>query len=113
MPETPELETRGPEHVPGGLAVGPEEAGADHIHRTDAAHILLHMQSSMAVGKCSTRAERRRTSTGCSSPITRHWPTGVGGANPTHTGQALALRTAEHVAARHFGGVEEPIGDVP
>lgn len=23
---------------------------------------------------------------------------GVGGANPTHTGQALALRTAEHIA---------------
>jgi len=34
---------------------------------------------------------------------------GVGGANPTHTGQALALRTAEHVAARYFGGVDDPI----
>jgi choline dehydrogenase-like flavoprotein len=35
---------------------------------------------------------------------------GVGGANPTHTGQALALRTAETVAERYFDGVAEPIG---
>jgi choline dehydrogenase-like flavoprotein len=34
---------------------------------------------------------------------------GVGGANPTHTGQALALRTAEHLAERYFDGVAEPI----
>jgi hypothetical protein len=36
---------------------------------------------------------------------------GVGGANPTHTGQALALRTAEHVADRYFGGVDDPVGE--
>ena len=38
---------------------------------------------------------------------------GVGGANPTHTGQALALRTAECVAARYFGSLETAIGDPP
>jgi hypothetical protein len=27
---------------------------------------------------------------------------GVGGANPTNTGQALAARTGERIVARHF-----------
>ena len=107
------IKARGPEHVPGGLAVGLEEAGAEHIHRTDAAHILLYMQSSMAVGKvldAGGKAENvdRLFVANHAAPAN-----GVGGADPTHTGQALALRTAEHVAARYFGGLEEPIGDVP
>jgi len=37
---------------------------------------------------------------------------GVGGANPTHTGQALALRTAGHLADRYLDGVPDPIGDL-
>ena len=32
VPETPELETRGPEHVPGGLAVGLEEAVIERVN---------------------------------------------------------------------------------
>ena len=32
IPETPELETRGPEHVPGGLAVGLEEAVIERVN---------------------------------------------------------------------------------
>ena len=32
IPETPELEARGPEHVPGGLAVGLEEAVVERVN---------------------------------------------------------------------------------
>jgi hypothetical protein len=35
---------------------------------------------------------------------------GVGGANSTHTGQVLALRTTGAVAEQYFGDVAEPIG---
>ncbi|MEF8915245.1 GMC family oxidoreductase N-terminal domain-containing protein [Natronomonas sp.] len=89
-----------------------EEAGAEHIHRTDAAPILLHMQSTMAMGKVlDTGGEARdvgRLFVADHSALSN----GVGGANPTHTGQALALRTAEHVAERYFDGVDEPIGEI-
>ncbi|MFT4884859.1 MAG: choline dehydrogenase-like flavoprotein [Natronomonas sp.] len=89
-----------------------EEAGAEHIHRTDAAPILLHMQSTMAMGKVlDTGGEAKdvgRLFVADHSALAN----GVGGANPTHTGQALALRTAEHVAERYFGGVDEPIGQM-
>ncbi|WP_255151997.1 GMC family oxidoreductase N-terminal domain-containing protein [Halorarius halobius] len=86
-----------------------DEAGAEHIHRTDAAPILLHMQSSMAMGKVVDE--------GCEAYdvgrlfVADHsaLANGVGGANPTHTGQALALRTAERVAERYFDGVDDPI----
>jgi len=89
-----------------------DEAGAEHVHRTDAAPILLHMQSSMAMGKV--------LDTGCEAKdVSRLFvadhsalSNGVGGANPTHSGQALALRTAEAVAERYFGGVDDPIGSV-
>ncbi|QLD90260.1 GMC family oxidoreductase [Natronomonas salina] len=85
------------------------EAGADHVHRADAAPILLHLQSSMAMGKVVDE--------GCEAyDVDRLFvadhsalANGVGGANPTHTGQALALRTAEAVADRYFGGVDDPI----
>ena len=86
------------------------EAGAEHVHRADAAPILLHLQSSMAVGKVLDE--------GCEAyDVDRLFvadhsalANGVGGANPTHTGQALALRTAETVAERYFDGLAEPIG---
>lgn len=89
-----------------------DEAGAEHIHRADAAPILLHLQSSMAMGNV--------LDTGCEAYgvdrlfVADHsaLANGVGGANPTHTGQALALRTAEHVADRYFDGVDDPIGSL-
>ncbi|PSQ18495.1 GMC family oxidoreductase [Halobacteriales archaeon QS_8_69_73] len=88
-----------------------DEAGADHVHRTDAAPILLHMQSSMAMGKVldagGEAANVDRLFVADHSALAN----GVGGANPTHTGQALALRTAEHVADRYFGGVDDPVGE--
>ena len=90
-----------------------QEAGADHIHRTDAAPVLLHMQSSMAVGKVLDAGGEAKNVGRLFIADHSALANGVGGANPTHTGQALALRTAEHVAARYFGGVESAVGDVP
>ncbi len=87
-----------------------EAAGASRIHRTDAAPILLHMQSSMAMGKVidtgGEACDVDRLFIADHSALAN----GVGGANPTHTGQALALRTAEHIADRYFDGVDSPIG---
>ena len=88
------------------------EAGADDVHRTDAAPILLHMQSSMALGTVldggGEAANVDRLFVADHSALAN----GVGGANPTHTGQALALRTAEHLADRYLDGVPDPIGDL-
>ncbi|QLD86202.1 GMC family oxidoreductase [Natronomonas halophila] len=89
-----------------------DEAGAEHIHRTDAAPILLHMQSSMAMGKVLDTGGEAKDVNRLFIADHSALSNGVGGANPTHTGQALALRTAEHVAERYFGGVDEPIGDI-
>jgi len=86
-------------------------AGADHVHRTDPPPILLHMQSSMAMGKVTDDAceahDVDRLFVADHSVI----PNGVGSANPTHTGQALALRTAERLAARYFEWSGDAIGD--
>jgi len=76
-----------------------------------AAPVLLHVQSSMAIGKVldagGEAANVNRLFVADHSALAN----GVGGATPTHTGQALALRSAEHAAARHFGGVDDPVGD--
>jgi len=86
-----------------------DEAGAGRIHRADACPILLHVQSSMAMGRVlDTGGEAQRVDrlfVADHSALSN----GVGGANPTHSGQALALRTAERVAERYFDGVPDPI----
>ena len=86
-------------------------AGAEHVHRTDAAPILLHMQSSMAIGKVLDAGGEAKNVDRLFVADHSALANGVGGANPTHSGQALALRTAECVAARYFGGVDDPVGD--
>jgi choline dehydrogenase-like flavoprotein len=77
-------------------------AGASHVHRTDQAPVMLHMQSTMSMGKVTDAAcEARdvdRLFIGDHSAI----PNGLGGANPTHTGQALAIRTADKLIERYF-----------
>jgi hypothetical protein len=85
------------------------EAGADHVHRADACPILLHMQSSMALGKVLDAGGEACNVDRLFVADHSALANGVGGANPTHTGQALALRTAERVAERYFGGVDDPI----
>jgi choline dehydrogenase-like flavoprotein len=86
-----------------------DEAGAKHIHRAAAAPIFLHLQSSMAIGKVLDEGGEALTVDRLFVADHSALANGVGGANPTHTGQALALRTAEHLAERYFDGVAEPI----
>ena len=86
-----------------------DEVGANHIHRTAAAPIFLHMQSSMALGKVLDTGGEALLVDRLFVADHSALPNGVGGANPTHTGQALALRTAEHLAERYFDGVPDPI----
>jgi choline dehydrogenase-like flavoprotein len=78
------------------------EAGANTIHRTNSSPIMLHLQSTMRMGKvtdekCEAKDVNRLF-------IADHsvLPNSLGGPNPTHTGQALALRTAESIADRYF-----------
>lgn len=85
------------------------EAGATHVHRSDACPVLLHMQSSMALGKVLDTAGEAKTVDRLFVADHSALANGVGGANPTHTGQALALRTAERITDRYFGGVDDPI----
>jgi choline dehydrogenase-like flavoprotein len=79
-----------------------EAAGASRIHRTDQAPALLHMQSTMPLGKVTDSAGEARDVGRLFIADHSVIPNGVGGANPTHTGQALALRTADRVRERYF-----------
>lgn len=79
-----------------------EEAGADHIHRCDWPPLFLHMQSSMRMGKVvDENCEAYnvdRLFVGDHSAMAN----GIGGPNPTNTGQALALRTADKISQLYF-----------
>lgn len=86
-------------------------AGAEHVHRTDPPPILLHMQSTMALGSVLDTAGETRAVDRLFVADHSALPNGVGGANPTHTGQALALRTAERLAERYFDREVEPLPD--
>jgi choline dehydrogenase-like flavoprotein len=84
-------------------------AGAKKVYRIDWAPILLHVQSSMRMGRSADdsvldeNAEARwlrRLFVADNSAL----PNSVGGANPTATTQALATRTAEKIFHKYFGG---------
>lgn len=85
-------------------------AGASHVHRADPGPILLHMQTTMPMGKVTDEACEAREVDRLFVADHSVLPNGLGGANPTHTGQALALRTAEQIAERYFEPPESPIG---
>ncbi|WP_254840901.1 GMC family oxidoreductase N-terminal domain-containing protein [Natronomonas marina] len=78
------------------------EAGADHVHRSDSPPTAIHLHSTMAMGKVVDTAceayDVDRLFVADHSALAN----GVGGPNPTNTGQALALRTAERIADRYF-----------
>lgn len=78
------------------------EAGASHVHRSDSPPTALHVHSTMRMGTvvdeaCEAYAVDRLFVADHSALAN-----GVGGANPTNTGQALATRTAEKILERHF-----------
>jgi choline dehydrogenase-like flavoprotein len=81
-------------------------AGATSVHKTDIGVIMTHIMGTMRLGTdpatsvCNADGEAHeveRLYVGDSSIL----PT-VGGANPTLTTQALATRTADKIATRHF-----------
>ena len=78
------------------------EAGATHVHRSDSPPTALHVHSTMRMGKVVDEAcqayDVDRLFVADHSVLAN----GVGGANPTNTGQALAARTAEGILERHF-----------
>ncbi|MFW5917991.1 MAG: GMC oxidoreductase [Haloferacaceae archaeon] len=77
------------------------EAGASHVHRSDSPPTALHVHSTMAMGKVVDEAceayDVDRLFVADHSALAN----GVGGANPTNTGQALAARTAEKIVERY------------
>ncbi|QLD86332.1 GMC family oxidoreductase [Natronomonas halophila] len=79
-----------------------KEAGADHVHRSDSPATALHIHSTMAMGKVVDTAceayDVDRLFVADHSALAN----GVGGPNPTNTGQALAARTAEKIVDRYF-----------
>ncbi|TYL36743.1 GMC family oxidoreductase [Natronococcus pandeyae] len=79
-----------------------KEAGAEHVHRCDWPPLFLHMQSSMRMGKVvDENAEAYnvdRLFVGDHSALAN----GIGGPNPTNSGQALALRTADRIGELYF-----------
>jgi choline dehydrogenase-like flavoprotein len=78
------------------------EAGAEHVHRSDSPPTALHVHSTMRMGEVVDEAceayDVDRLFVADHSALAN----GVGGANPTNTGQALAARTAERILARYF-----------
>jgi len=78
------------------------EAGAAHVHRSDSPPTALHVHSTMRMGKVVDEAceayDVERLFVADHSALAN----GVGGANPTNTGQALAARTADRIVDRHF-----------
>lgn len=79
-----------------------DSAGATHVHRSDWPPLLLHLQSSMRMGKVTDSGAEAldvdRLFIGDHSVLSN----AIGSPNPTHTGQAVALRTAETIADRYF-----------
>ncbi|MDF9748209.1 GMC family oxidoreductase N-terminal domain-containing protein [Natrinema salsiterrestre] len=78
------------------------EAGAEHVHRCEWPPLLLHMQSTMRMGEVlDENAEAKNVSR---LFVADHsaMANGVGGPNPTNTGQALALRTADRIGDLYF-----------
>jgi choline dehydrogenase-like flavoprotein len=78
------------------------EAGASHVHRSDSPPTALHVHSTMRMGQVVDEAceayDVDRLFVADHSALAN----GVGGANPTNTGQALAARTADEINKRYF-----------
>ncbi|MFB6250522.1 MAG: GMC oxidoreductase [Halobellus sp.] len=78
------------------------EAGAVHVQRSDSTPTALHVQGTVRMGKVVDEAceayDVDRLFVADHSALAN----GVGGANPTNTGQAVAARTGERIVERHF-----------
>ncbi|SEP27792.1 Choline dehydrogenase [Halogranum amylolyticum] len=77
-------------------------AGAEHVHRCDWPPLLLHMQSSMRMGQVLDENAEAYNVDRLFVADHSALANGLGGPNPTNTGQALALRTADRIADLYF-----------
>ncbi|QKY15807.1 GMC family oxidoreductase [Halorubrum sp. CBA1229] len=78
------------------------EAGASHVHRSDSPPTALHVHSTMRMGEVVDEACEAHDVDRLFVADHSVLANGVGGANPTNTGQALAARTGEKIVERHF-----------
>lgn len=78
------------------------EAGAEHVHRSEWPPLLLHMQSSMGMGRVLDENAEAYNVDRLFIADHSALANGVGGPNPTNSGQALALRTADRIADIYF-----------
>ena len=77
-------------------------AGASHIHRSDSPPTALHLHSTMRMGKVVDEGGEAYDVDRLFIADHSVLANGLGGPNPTLTGQAVAARTAEHIHARYF-----------
>ncbi len=78
------------------------EAGAEHVHRSEWPPLLLHMQSSMRMGKVLDENAEAYNVDRLFIADHSALANSLGGPNPTNSGQALALRTADKIADIYF-----------
>lgn len=79
-----------------------KEAGAEYVHRCDWPPLLLHMQSSMGMGRVLDENAEAYNVDRLFIADHSALANGLGGPNPTNSGQALALRTADRISELYF-----------
>lgn len=75
-----------------------------HVHRLDAGPSAIHIHSTMRMGFVADEACEAYDVDRLFIADHSVLPNGLGGPNPTNTGQALAMRTGDRIADRYFGG---------
>lgn len=77
-------------------------AGAQHVHRLDAPPAAIHIHSTMRIGTVLDEACEAKDVARLFVADHSALANSVGGPNPTNTGQALAMRTADKMRERYF-----------
>jgi choline dehydrogenase-like flavoprotein len=92
--------------VPESVCSGHGECVEDHVHvhRLDAGPSAIHIHSTMRMGFVADEACEAYDVDRLFIADHSVLPNGLGGPNPTNTGQALAMRTGDRIANRYFDG---------
>jgi len=90
--------------VPESVCSGHGECVEDHVHvhRLDAGPSAIHIHSTMRMGFVADEACEAYDVDRLFIADHSVLPNGLGGPNPTNTGQALAMRTGDRIADRYF-----------